>query len=82
MTTLLNTSYTGGHRNYFDKWHNEKFRDTKISKWVNLTKGEQYFLKGTQMNTGGGGSYSVGVEIERILAEDDKSVHHHNAKEV
>jgi hypothetical protein len=82
LTPLLTTRYTGGHRKYFQKWHNKEVRDTKISKWVNLIKGEQYFLNGTHKNHGGGGSYSVGVEIERKLSEDDKSVHHHNAKEV
>jgi hypothetical protein len=34
------------------------------------------------VNYGGTGSYSVGVEIKRTLADDDKTVHHQSAKEV
>jgi len=35
-----------------------------VSQWYNLTKGEHYYLNAKHVNSGGGGYFSVAVEIE------------------
>jgi hypothetical protein len=82
LTTLITSSTYSGHKQYYAAWNNENQRAKSISSWVSLVKGEKYYLRGAQANYGGGGYYSVGVEIKRTLAADDTTVHHQSAKEV
>lgn len=52
--------------------------DDKTSIWLNLTKGQQYYIYGRMFENYGGDHFAVGVEINQTAIEN----HHHAIKEV
>jgi len=50
----------------------------KISEWVNLTAGEEYYLNGAMIENTGGDHMQVAVEIEQSAIQK----HHHGMKEI
>lgn len=52
-----------------------------MSEWVNLTKGEKYYMKGIHFDYGGGDHFTVGVEINKTESMNITN-HHHAMKEI
>jgi len=51
-----------------------------VSEWVNLTKGEKYYMYAKHFETSGGDNFAVGVEIKQT--NSTVIGHHHAMKEV
>jgi hypothetical protein len=77
-TTMLVSRYGWtSHRYHF-------VEGAKVSDWVNLTKGEEYYIYGRHLDGGGGDNYAVGVEINQTALGSTEIVpnHHHAMKEL
>lgn len=55
--------------------------ESKHSDWVNLTKGQKYYIYGRQFDYGGSDHFQVGVEINKTETMNITD-HHHQVKEV
>lgn len=71
-TTLVETFSWKPSRDFYT------MKNDVISDWVNLTKGEAYFITGRHLEGGGGDNYAVGVEINQTTIEN----HHHSIREI
>lgn len=57
-----NTGYMD-HRDWYEgRYSSNGFE--RISAWINLTKGEPYYMKATHLEGSGGDHFTAGVEIE------------------
>lgn len=52
-----------------------------VSEWINLTKGEKYYLRGRHYDNGWADNFAIGVEINKTETMDI-SKHHHAMKEI
>jgi len=58
--------------------------DSSVSDWVNLTKGEEYYIYGRHYDGGHGDNFAVGVEINQTALNTTDTIpnHHHAMKEL
>ena len=77
-TTLLVSRYGYTYSRYL-------FREgATVSDWVNLTKGDEYYVYGSHYDGGGGDNFVVGVEINQTAFTTNDIIpnHHHAMKEL
>ena len=78
LTTLLDHDYYNNYRDYFAARNYEVGGRKTWSEWIELKKGEHYYLVGSHAEGYGGDSFSVAVEIEQSAIKN----HHHSMKEI
>lgn len=63
LTTLVDKTKNTGYRDYFAA-SNFGGGEKTMSEWIELKKGEHYFIEGRYVENEGGDHFSVAVEIE------------------
>jgi hypothetical protein len=77
LTKLVQLNGWTGTRAFFSNFiHNEN--EKQYSEWINLTKGEPYYMEVTYVEYNGGDHMSTGVEFEQTAIVN----HHHAMKEI
>jgi len=74
----LNTTLVVSRRSWQSHRKNFNLINDAVSEWVNLTKGEKYYMYGKHRESWGGDHFVVGVEIQQSAMTD----HHHAMKEI
>jgi len=63
------------------RFHLRQLTSDTVSDWVNLTKGENYYVEGRHWDNGWSDNFAVGVEINKTETMDITN-HHHAMKEI
>jgi hypothetical protein len=66
------------NRAYLSNQKKTKSPVNKVSPWVHMTQGQEYYMEGRYLNSGGAGHFSTAVEIEQSAVVG----HHHAMKEI
>lgn len=75
VTTLLSHTSWKSKDDYWRPTHSYK-----PSVWVNLTKGEHYYMRGQHIEGSGGDHYNVAVELKKT--NSTPANHHHDSPEI
>jgi hypothetical protein len=73
-TRIINVIHAGGFKNY---WKNDDGLN-RSSEWIDMVKGEHYYLEALHAEGGGGDHLAVAVEIEQSAITG----HYHSVREI